>query len=74
MHETVLGQIVRLHIVRRQLPQEISDLRLMAPNQFAERRRILCGDGARDEDMILGTKRVCGCVDQSLPAKRQMIR
>ncbi len=74
MQEAILGQVVRLHIIRRQLPQEISDLGLMAANQFAERRRILCGDGERDEDVILGTKRVCGCVDQSLPAKRQMIR
>jgi hypothetical protein len=50
-------------VIRRQLPQEISDLRLMATNQLTERRRVLCGDGERDEDVILGAKRVCGCVD-----------
>ena len=74
MQEAILGQVVRLHVIRRQLPQEISDLRLVAANQLAERRGILRGDSACDEQVVLGAKRVCGCVDQSRSPKRQMIR
>ena len=73
MQEAILGQVVRLHAIRRQLPQEIPDLGLVAANQFAKRSRILRGDSARDEEVILRVKRVCSRVDQSLPAKRQMI-
>ena len=74
MQEAILGQVVCLHMIRRQLPQEISDLGLVAANQLAIRRCILRGAGARNEEVILCVKRVCGCVDQSRPAKRQMIR
>jgi hypothetical protein len=41
MQETILRQVVRLHMICRQLPQEISDLRLMASNQLAERGCVL---------------------------------
>ncbi len=73
MHERVLGKIVGKGVITCQVPQEIPDLGLVAANQLTERGCILCGDRARDEQVILRVKRVCGCVDQSLPAKRQMI-
>ena len=41
MQETILRQVVRLVMIRRQLPQKISDLRLMAANQLAERGGIV---------------------------------
>ena len=63
MQEAILGQVVRLHMIRRQLPQEISDLRLVAANQLAERGCILRGNGPSDEEMILSIKGVCGLVD-----------
>ena len=36
-----LRQVVRLDMIRRQLPQKISDLRLVASNQLAERGCVL---------------------------------
>ncbi len=63
MQEAILGQVVCLHMICRQLPQEISDLGLMAANQLAIRRCILRGDSAGDEVVILCIKRVCGLVN-----------
>jgi hypothetical protein len=50
-------------VIRRQLPQEISDLRLVAANQLAERGCILRRDSTCDEQVVLGAKRVCGLVN-----------
>ncbi len=50
-------------MICRQLPQEISDLGLVAANQLAERSGILRGDSAGDEVVILCIKRVCGLVN-----------
>ena len=74
MDETVLGKVIRLHVIRRQLPQEIPDLGLVATNQLAKRCCVLYGDNASDEEVILFADYVDGLADQSRSAKRQMIR
>ena len=63
MHKAILGKIISLYRVRRQLSQEISDLGLVAANQFPERRGIVRGDRPRDEEVILGVKDVRGLVN-----------
>ncbi len=63
MQETILRQVVSLHMVRRQLSQEISNLGLVAANQFPKRRGILRGDSPSDEEVILSVKGVCGLVN-----------
>ena len=56
MQERFLRKIVCLNRIGRELAQEVPDLRLVAPDQFPECRRILGCDGKSDEVLI-----VAGC-------------
>jgi hypothetical protein len=49
MHEAILSQIVCQRLVARELAQEVSNLRLVPPNQFAVGRCVLARHHARDK-------------------------
>ncbi len=72
MQKTILSQVVSRVRVRRQLAQEVSDLRLVPANELTERGCILCGYDACNELVILGVNLMRRRVDQSRPAYRHM--
>ena len=73
MQETVLGQVVGQCEIPRQFAQEISHVRLVAPDQLAEGCRVLGRDSQGDEILILGPGQCRGAGYFSLLVKRHMI-
>ena len=53
MNKTVLSQIVGQRLIPCKLTQEVSYLRLVLANQFAEGRCVLARDHARDKQLVV---------------------
>ncbi len=53
MNKAVLSQIVGQRLISCKLTQEVSYLRLVLPNQFAEGRRVLARYHTRDKQLVV---------------------
>ncbi len=67
VHKAVLGKIVRKHSVTRELSQKISNLRLVAANQFTKRRRILLRHCSRNKVIVVCAASIQRSLSPSLP-------
>ncbi len=76
VQKTVLSKIVCQVMIATKFSQKVSDLGLMATNQFAKRSSILLRHHSRDKiDVVTAvhTRRIRACYAASLDAYRHMI-